>query len=95
MSENKQLKHKQAKKKKRKKVFISKVEKKRETRRRLLAQEICGTRLRQGMWEIWDGGNVKKNLKTKTQIGEIIEYLREERVNCLDSCWLLMNLFVW
>ena len=37
---------------------------------------------------------MKKNLKTKTQIGEIIEYLREERVNCLDSCWLLMNLFV-
>lgn len=93
MSENKQLKHKQAKKEKRKKVFISKVEKKRVTRRRLVAREV---------WYASKAGNARnmrwreceKNLKTKTQIGEIIEYPREERMNCLDSCWLLMNLFV-
>ena len=48
MSENKQLKHKQAKKEKRKKVYLESG-KKRETRRKLVAREICGTRLRQGM----------------------------------------------
>ena len=63
MSENKQLKHKQVKKKE-KSVHLESG-KKRETRRRLLAQEICGTRLRQGMWEIWDGGNVKKTSRLK------------------------------
>ena len=65
MRENKQLKHKQAKKKKKEKVFISKVEKKRVTRRRLVAREVCGTRQRQGMREIWDGGNVKKTSRLK------------------------------
>ena len=50
MSENKQLKHKQVKKKE-KSVHLESG-KKRETRRRLVAREICGTRLRQGMWEI-------------------------------------------
>lgn len=89
MSENKQLKHKQAKKK-----CSSRKWKK------------AGNETQVGsagnLWYASKAGNVRnirwkkceKNLKTKTQIGEIIEYPREERMNCLDSCWLLMNLFV-
>ena len=93
MRENKQLKNKQAKKK-RKKVFISKVEKKAGNETQVASAG--------NLWYASKAGNVinmrwrkcEKNLKTKTQIGEIIEYPREERINCLDSCWLLMNLFV-
>ena len=93
MSENKQLKHKQAKKKKGKSVHLESGKK-------------AGNETQVGsagsLWYASKAGNARnmrwreceKNLKTKTQIGEIIEYPREERMNCLDSCWLLMNLFV-
>lgn len=94
MSENKQLKHKQAKKKKKgKSVYLESGKK-------------AGNETQVGsagsLWYASKAGNARnmrwreceKNLKTKTQIGEIIEYPREERMNCLDSCWLLMNLFV-
>lgn len=94
MSENKQLKHKQAKKKKKGKSV------------HLESGKKAGNETQVGsagsLWYASKAGNARnmrwreceKNLKTKTQIGEIIEYPREERVNCLDSCWLLMNLFV-
>lgn len=94
MSENKQLKHKQAKKKKKGKSV------------HLESGKKAGNETQVGsagsLWYASKAGNARnmrwreceKNLKTKTQIGEIIEYPREERMNCLDSCWLLMNLFV-
>ena len=93
MRENKQLKNKQAKKKKEKSVHL-------ESRKK--AGNETQVASAGNLWYASKAGNVinmrwrkcEKNLKTKTQIGEIIEYPREERINCLDSCWLLMNLFV-